>query len=373
VEQLHRRLVERFGEQDVERGVAGHGFRIGSRDLFVDMIDRGELPERLREEGEREQLRLVAFRRSAKGLDVDLWFAMGCPDGRDWERDHSWAGARLDDDLRVPEAWPRELTGTVGISRRAARAATGGAFYARELSLWRRDPSTSMGSVRGRLLCNRHRYLGKLPEDMSDLELMRGMRISGLVRGYTAFDNSGMTELIERYAPTSIYDPCAGWGERLATCAGHGIEYFGVDVNEEVVRGHQRMVERYDLDDQRTVVADSSRFDARGMRHEMVFTCPPYGDTEVYTAQGAENLDREEFLEWWSRVVEMSAGASTRVLAYQVNQAYRDEMNEVVAAQGWRLVDRIDVGRSAVSHFNKDADGKSLRAEFEQVQVFERA
>lgn len=375
---VYRRLVEQFGVDDVrvnhDDGRYGFecAFYVSSRELFVEMIASWSLAEDRRVAAEKAGLNLVVFRESVRGHDFDLWCALGCPDGVDWREDYSWIGQRVADDLQFDVSWPEALTGSVGISRRAARAANGEVFYTRELALWRENPQTSMGSLRGRLICNRHHYLGKLPDELTDNELLRGMRISGLVRGYTAFDNSGMVTLIDRYGVSSVFDPCAGWGERLATCAGHGVRYLGVDVNEAVVRGHQDMVACYGLTDQTTMVAHAEQFDARGMTHDMVFTCPPYGSVEIYTAQGAENLGSEDFLAWWSQVVEMSVGAETTVFAYQINQALRESMNDVVAGHGWRLVDQIDVGRKTVSHFNKNSDGTSRRREFEQVQVFER-
>lgn len=136
--------------------------------------------------------------------------------------------------------------------------------------------------------------------------------------------------------------------------------------------GHQQIVARYGLTGQTTMVADAARFDARGRDHELVFTCPPYGSTEIYTGHGAENLDEAGFLDWWARVCTMAVGPCTETFAYQINQAWRDRMNAVLVAQGWKLVDRIDVGRHAVSHFNRDAGGAVHKQEFEQVQVFVR-
>ena len=104
----------------------------------------------------------------------------------------------------------------------------------------------------------------------------------------------------------------------------------------------------------------------------MVFTCPPYGDVEIYTEHGAENLDHEQFLQWWAQVVERSIAASTRVFAYQINQRLKGDMNQVLADAGWRLQRQIPVGRGRVHHFNRRKDGTSTKRDFEEVQVFVR-
>ncbi len=387
---LRERLVSRFGVDDV---IADHRdetryqypstFWIPSRDLFVELVEspRGgsnaarvvqEMLSEKKEAARNAGLNWVVLRDGVHGLDMDLWFDLGCPDGNDWDVEHSWIGDRFESSLRPSWSWPAVLDGRVGTSRKASKAANGSVIYVREIEMWDENPQSVRGCVRSRLLSNRHRYLGKLPEQMSDVELMRGMHISGLIRGYTAFDNSGMVQVIEQFQPTSIYDPCAGWGERLATCAGLGLGYLGVDVNSEVVAGHERMIEHYGLSEQQSLVGDAASFDARDLGHEMVFTCPPYGDTEIYTAHGAENLDEVAFLEWWWSVCEMAASPSTEVFAYQINQVWRDRMNSVLLSQGWDLLQQIDVGTHAVSHMTRNKDGSSRRREFEQVQVFAR-
>lgn len=59
----------------------------------------------------------------------------------------------------------------------------------------------------------------------------------------------------------------------------------------------------------------------------------------------------------------------TRVLAFQINQKYRDDMVERVERHGWKLVDRIVVGSSK----RQAPRGHNTRKkEFEEVQVFER-
>ena len=93
---------------------------------------------------------------------------------------------------------------------------------------------------------------------------------------------------------------------------------------------------------------------------------------EIYTEQGAENLDDDAFLVWWGEVVDCSVGPSTEVFAFQVNQLWRDRMVAVLEDRGWRLERRIDVGRGRVSHFNRASDGTSQKREFEQIQVLVR-
>ena len=411
---LHAMLLERFGTverqyRDEERYPFACDFYVPERDLFIELngswthgrrwydpdstVDQQtvaawqaknteyyrqaeyawtDLDVRKRAAARAHDLNLVVLWDGSQSLaDARLWLALGAPDGRDWEREYSWLPER---ELSLDGSWPTALDGRPRISTAAARAANWRTFYARELAAWQADEVSPRrwGRTRVRLLANRLQYLGKVPAELSDLEVLRGFGISGALRAYTVFDNTGMVEVLRCFSPRRVYDPCAGWGERMATCAALGIEYLGVDVNEAVVAGHARMAEQYSLTEQCTVFADSGAYDAAGFDAEFVFTCPPYGDIEVYTAAGAENLDEAGFLQWWGRVADNAVGPSTQVFAFQVNQKWRDVMVGVLEARGWALTDRIDVGRGAASHFNRTADGASSKREFEQIQVLQR-
>lgn len=416
-QRLHGLLVERFGADDVlvqhrdeERYPWACDFYIPSRDLFVELNgtwthgghwydeDSGEDRAKLaawgrkdtafyrnavvnwsvrdvakRERARQERLNYVVLWDGREAMeDVLLWLELGAPDGADWDREHSWLPARqLDLDLRG-KGFPAALDGRVGNAREAARAANWRTFYERELALWDADAPSARGRTQGELYANRLHHLGKAPSRLSDFEALNGLSISGRLRKYTTFDNSGMVRALEQYGTKSVYDPCAGWGERLATCAGLGIEYFGVDISAAVVEGHQRIVEQYGLTEQRTEQGDAALAYRRQGLHDTVFTCPPYGDAEIYTEDGAENLDEQGFLAWWADVVHMSTGTATETFAYQINQKWKERMNQVLEEHGWSFVDQIAVGTGNISHFNRTKGGGVTKREFEEVQVFRR-
>jgi hypothetical protein len=336
---------------------------------------------RKREAARQAELNYVTLWDGTEALsDTHLWFALGAPDGRDWEREYSW--------LDLPE-WLNDLT--VGLSEQIeqwvdidvtnagsrqiswlARSAVWETFYARELQMWNDDEvhHRKWGRLRARLLANRLHYLGRFPE--SALEVVRGLAISGEIRSYSTFVNTAMTAVLDQYKPTSLYDPCSGWGERMLTCVQRGVTYTGTDISEAVVDHHHRLIERLGLEHAEVVLDDSATRDMRGGTHEMVLTCPPYGDTEIYTSQGAENLDDEAFLAWWGSVVRMSVAPSTRIFAFQISEKWRKRITTVAQdelGKGWRLVDEIDASTSD-SHFQRAQSTTKRRGE--TMVVFER-
>lgn len=336
---------------------------------------------RKREAARQAELNYVTLWDGSETLsDTHLWLALGAPDGWDWEREYSW----LDlpewlDDLRSglegqAEQWS-DIDVTNAGSRQISWLARSGSwetFYARELQMWEADEvhHRKWGRLRARLLANRLHYLGRLPE--SALEVVRGLAISGEIRSYSTFINTAMTAVLDRYEPTSLYDPCSGWGERMLTCAGRGVTYTGTDISEAVVQAHQSLIDCLGLTHADVTLGDSATRDMRGGTHEMVFTCPPYGDTEIYTKNGAENLDDEAFLEWWGSVVRMSVAPSTRIFAFQISEKWRKRITTVAQdglGKGWRLVDEIDASTSD-SHFQRAQSTEKRRGE--TMVVFER-
>ena len=336
---------------------------------------------RKREAARDAQLNYVTLWDGSEALaDAYLWFALGAPDGHDWDREYSWFDLpeSLIDlreglseqvqqwvDIDVTNAGSRQISWL-------ARSGTWETFYARELQMWEADEvhHRKWGRLRARLLANRLHYLGRLPE--SALEVVRGLAISGEIRSYSTFVNTAMLAVLDKYEPTHMYDPCSGWGERMLTCAQRGVTYTGTDISEAVVQSHQGLIDRLGLTNVSVALGDSATRDMRGGSHEMVLTCPPYGDTEIYTSQGAENLDDEAFLEWWKQVVSMSVAPSTRVFAFQISEKWRKRMSSVaqsVLGEQWHLADEIDASASR-NHFQRAQSRQKHRGE--TMVVFER-
>lgn len=336
---------------------------------------------RKREAARDAQLNYVTLWDGSESLgDAHLWFALGAPDGHDWDREYSWLDLpeSLIDlreglekqvqqwvDIDVTNAGSRQISWL-------ARSSTWETFYARELQMWEADEvhHRKWGRLRARLLANRLHYLGKLPE--SALEIVRGLAISGEIRSYSTFVNTAMVAVLDKYEPTHMYDPCSGWGERLLTCAQRGVTYTGTDISEAVVTAHQGLINRLGLTNASVSLGDSATRDMRSGSHEMVLTCPPYGDTEIYTSDGAENLDDEAFLEWWKQVVSMSVAPLTRVFAFQISEKWRERMSAVAQSalgEQWHQADEIDAS-AARNHFQRAQSRQKHRGE--TMVVFER-
>lgn len=301
------------------------------------------------------------------GMDADLWFAMGMPLGKDYEREYSWLPYHhIPEDVDVSKmrlSW-RSLSAIVKDAQRKV-------FYKRELELWNENPlrNGKWGTVQVFLYANRYKYLNKLPHELTDRMLLRAFRISGLHMGYTSFNSSLMRQVIEKYNVKSVYDPCAGWGERMMTCGKLGVSYEGCDINSELFEGHKKLYELIDGFKPVLHNNDSANQLVTGDA-DAIITCPPYKGIEVYSENGAENLSDEDFAAWWSDVVKNCSYSNAKVFAVQTNQACRGVFEYALVAQGWQFKEELVFDNNQKSHFHR-VSGMTKR-EYESMLVFTR-
>lgn len=301
------------------------------------------------------------------GMDADLWFAMGMPLGKDYEREYSWLPYHyIPEDVDVSKmriSW-RSLSAVVKDAQRKV-------FYKRELELWNKNPlrNGKWGTVQAFLYANRYKYLNKLPHELTDRMLLRSFRISGLHMGFTSFNSALMRQVIEKYNVKSVYDPCAGWGERMMTCGKLGVAYEGCDINSELFDGYKNL---YGLIDGFKPVLhnnDSANQLVTGDA-DAIITCPPYKNIEVYSENGAENLSDEDFAAWWGEVVKNCSYSKAKVFAVQTNQACRKVFEDALVEQGWEFKEELVFDNNQKSHFHR-SNGND-KHEYESMLVFVR-
>lgn len=265
-----------------------------------------------------------------------------------------------------------KFTGTPYNLTKIAKTYQFDVFYERERKLWNENNEYHGLPLQIWLYHNRLKYLGKSPLELSKFEIVRGFTISGILKGYTAFDTSLMHCVIEKYDVTSVYDPCAGWGERMLYCRYHDIIYHGVDVNKKLQSGYQRLMHDFDVQNQHIVFGDSSMVDLSEIDSvDAVITCPPYGSIEVYSEYGAENLLDQDFLKWWSNVVCNALVLNIKYFCFQINRKWRDRMVEVVLNCGFDLIDEFYFDTNKSSHFTR-RNGVDIKCEYESMLVFHK-
>lgn len=269
---------------------------------------------------------------------------------------------------------PDKVTGKTRNCSLIAKVFQHSVFYAEELKLWQENPMKKWTTLQYFLYANRYKYLGKLPDELSDAELLRGFTISGLHKGFTVFDNTLMCQVLDAYSDeiSGVYDPCAGWGERMLTCAAYDVPYLGVDINFALVDGYARMIDHYGLENVEFICADSS-CDTIELESSFntVITCPPYGDLEIYSKHGAENLSQSQFLDWWEREVLVAKNMGISLFCFQINRKHRDDMAEIVQKSGYSLIDEFLFTHNKSGCFTR-TKSENKKTETESMLVFRR-
>lgn len=294
-------------------------------------------------------------------LDAKAWFAFGCPDSNDYIAMYNWCDSNIIDLSAIAE--PDMKSNKISS---IAKYYQHNVFYKREYQLWNENHNYKGIPLRMYLLMNRMKYMTKSFDKINANDVLRGFTISGIYKGYTAFDVSLMNRVLDKYDITSVFDPCAGWGERLINCYLKDITYRGVDINLDLRQGYDELICNYNMQKQSVEYGDSASVKIN-KTYDAVITCPPYGNIEIYSDKGAENLSENKFIEWWCKLISNVNQTNCKYFCFQINQKYKSVMSDVVLAAGYKLIDEFT--QQKVSHFNKH---NRVKKEYESMLVFER-
>lgn len=103
-----------------------------------------------------------------------------------------------------------------------------------------------------------------------------------------------------KYKPHTVLDPTMGWGGRMIGAYIAGVpEYIGVELNTELKDPYNRMVkdisQRFKQEERVTKVKlifqDALTVDYSKLKYDMVFTSPPYYNTEQYKGTPIRSKD----------------------------------------------------------------------------------
>lgn len=226
-------------------------------------------------------------------------------------------------------------------------------FYKTELEMWNKNEN----DVRNRICENRKKYLSKDEKELTDSEILSAFKIAGIYNTYSVYNNKPFKQVLDKYKINSVIDYSSGWGERLLTCAARDIKYLGIDINPEVIKGHNNIIKDYNLTKQKSIVGDSSIIKIDNIEEfDMAFSCPPYYNLEKYTDKGADSLPSyKEFLDWWDRLIKNIG--KTKYFAFQMTTEFADDMVEIVKNNKYHLIDVIECERR-ISHLNNKSKYK---------------
>lgn len=239
-----------------------------------------------------------------------------------------------------------------------------------ELDLWKSNKTYKGLPLRSWIYANRKKYIGKGYGELSQFEILRAFKITGIHISYSFHSPFYIKQFIKDFNIKSIYDPCGGWGHRMLGACAANAEYSYNDVNPATHDNCIRMMKFlglscYMYNNDAASFTPSESYDA-------VFTCPPYHNTEWYSKYGAENFNYKGFLNWWRLVVTRSClnKESCKYFAFVINHIYENDMSQLCSNLGLKLIEEQFLGSSKqISHLN----AKSNNKKYEKLLVFEKS
>ena len=112
-----------------------------------------------------------------------------------------------------------------------------------------------------------------------------------------AFKITNALQIYNTYQPKiAIMDPFCGFGGRLVAALMQNINYIGIDLNEDLEPGYNKLLNDFREKTSSKVellFQDSNSVDYSNYKYDMVFTSPPYENIEIY-----KNMERKSIQEW---------------------------------------------------------------------------
>ena len=105
-----------------------------------------------------------------------------------------------------------------------------------------------------------------------------------------------------------IYDPFAGGSVRGIVASFLGYEYYGIDIRKEQVEANRKnAAEIKDIKAPNWICDDSLNVDRhiKDNHIDLLFSCPPYGDLEVYSdnPNDISNMEYDDFISAYSEII----------------------------------------------------------------------
>ena len=146
--------------------------------------------------------------------------------------------------------------------------------------------------------------------------------------GYSSF-NIKLCEIIDK--KYSVYDPCGGWGHRLLGFKNHK-QYIYNDISLPTLLNCEKLAKDQNITNCKFYNQDAAL--PIQDEYDVVFTCPPYFNKEIFTSAGAENYTEKQFIEWWNEVLnnlkpktgEIYIVINSNYLKYFVSNDYKYEI-----------------------------------------------
>jgi len=152
---------------------------------------------------------------------------------------------------------------------------------------------------------NRWLELGNKPNRSG---IRRILRTRNGVRGVCNFRPTAAKYIYDSYCPDGgkILDPCSGYSGRLIGCisSGRGLYYHGIDPDTKTALGNMECASyfknKYDFGFSFSLgMAEEEMGNLCSDHFDLVFTSPPYFDTEIYSSEQTQSCHKYKTYDGW--------------------------------------------------------------------------
>jgi len=144
--------------------------------------------------------------------------------------------------------------------------------------------------------------------------------------------------IYNKYLPNGgvVVDPCMGWGGRLLGCLEKNISYHGYDLNPNAIESHRNLRKFLGgrLGEVSFTNADSSLIEFP--KCDLVFTSPPYDDTEHY-----HGIDSSKTIT--KPILNNIFGSDNRLIVLNLPKRQEDLCHACAVEHGYRLQERLEM------------------------------
>jgi len=245
-------------------------------------------------------------------------------------------------------------------------------FYWYEQRLWKENKN----NLRDKLIKNRVKYIFKPEEELTQNDILRGFRISGIHRGFSNHSSLWIKKFIDEFDVDVLLDICGGWGHRLFGALGSGggfsnfKKYIYNDINELTLINLVQFYEgwfksNFNINDYPDISflnnydASTHNFGKQNLGYSAVFSCPPYFNTEVYFDETIKDSSTAKYPTyndwlnvWWRNSIKNTLDEpKLKLFAFVINNKYREDMKDVCVQLGLKFHHEYTLGSEKRDHF----------------------
>ena len=213
--------------------------------------------------------------------------------------------------------------------------------------------------IRRKIIDNRIKYLNKSENELTELDILRGFKISGLYPSYSHFSPLWTKYFVEKYNLKYVADPFGGWGHHMIGFAAANCKYIYNDLSHNTVEGVRKINEF--LGTHYQIIEGDAREFIIPYSCDGVFMCPPYYNLERYECGDFKSI--EEYNQLMLDVFDNCKASKARIIGIIIREDF-----EYLLKQGFEDWISKEEVNTMKSHFSKAGKKKEFLYCFEKLR-----